>query len=656
MPQGIDLNNIYKLRSDFTIIGLTGQTGSGCSEVTSQLVKGFDEVDFKNPKVIFQKFGSKFVHNDFRKHRIVYDYAKVNFKPFMEIKYKDIITLFLIKHPLVELEKFLESNELKNEFVKSGLPVFNFTDVVKNITSFKVQYNSLSKKINSIELDKIKDKKNWKELNNFFTDAVFKKFSKLLHEGLGKNSDKSAKSNINSGLSYHKTIQVISNNLRKSGVPYDFVSSDANNIFSIVEVINSIIKSYRNKNKGGSTQVVINSLKNPLEIMFFKERYSAFYSFAINKNKETLKDDLGAKFTMSNKDDVMKLLDEEYNRDKNEEFFKQNIEECLQLADIHISFLSTEKAKEENDNISIFNEEGETIKLKANVSPYFNWQDQLLKYVSLINHPGLITPSPEERCMQLAYTAKHNSGCISRHVGAAITDEEYSIKAIGWNNTPAGQVPCVLRKTQDLIDNSFDIDAFTNYERGSSSDGQKFKAAVEQNFNENIKDNNKNLKGRNVCFCFKSLKNSISEGKNQVHTRSLHAEESAFLQISKYGGTGIKNGILFSTASPCELCSKKAYQLGIRIIYYIDPYPGISESHILTAGNKPIRVRLFNGAIGSAYHRIYQPLIPYKDELSLLLGQNIKDLTKKYKEDNEKLKEDNEKLKIEISELKKIKK
>ncbi len=253
--------------------------------------------------------------------------------------------------------------------------------------------------------------------------------------------------------------------------------------------------------------------------------------------------------------------------------------------------------------------------------------------------------------MQLAYTAKHNSGCISRHVGAAITDEEYSVKAIGWNNTPSGQVPCVLRNAEDLIDLNFDIDAFTNYE--SFGNDNKFKVAVEKHFKKEIKDNQKNLKGRNVCFCFKSLKNSISEGKNQVHTRSLHAEESAFLQITKYGGTGIKNGILFSTASPCELCSKKAYQLGIKVIYYIDPYPGISISHILSVGDKPIEVRLFNGAIGSAYHKIYHPIMPYKDELSLLLGQNIMDLTKKYKEDNKKLKEDNEKLKTENIELKK---
>lgn len=63
--------------------------------------------------------------------------------------------------------------------------------------------------------------------------------------------------------------------------------------------------------------------------------------------------------------------------------------------------------------------------------------------------------------------------------------------------------------------------------------------------------------GRNVSYCFKSEFNKMTGKSNQVHTRSLHAEENAFLQITKYGGRGIKDGSLFTTASPCELCAKK---------------------------------------------------------------------------------------------------
>ena len=134
-----------------------------------------------------------------------------------------------------------------------------------------------------------------------------------------------------------------------------------------------------------------------------------------------------------------------------------------------------------------------------------------------------------------------------------------------------------------------------------------------------------------------------------MHTRSLHAEENAFLQLTKYGGVGIQNGILFSTASPCELCSKKAYQLGIKLIYYIDPYPGISQPHILSSGENPIEVRLFTGAIGAVYSRLYQPFMSYKDELSLILGQNIKDMVTKLMEKNSDLEKRNKELEEELN-------
>lgn len=108
--------------------------------------------------------------------------------------------------------------------------------------------------------------------------------------------------------------------------------------------------------------------------------------------------------------------------------------------------------------------------------------------------------------------------------------------------------------------------------------------------------------------------------------RFFHTLENAFLQISKYGGAKIQGGKLFTTASPCELCSKKAYQLGIKEIYYIDPYPGISKSHVLTFGkNDNPKMIFFQGAIGNAYISLYAPRMPYKDEISLITGISAKE-------------------------------
>jgi tRNA(Arg) A34 adenosine deaminase TadA len=129
------------------------------------------------------------------------------------------------------------------------------------------------------------------------------------------------------------------------------------------------------------------------------------------------------------------------------------------------------------------------------------------------------------------------------------------------------------------------------------------------------------LRGRSTPFCFRDAYNDHIGENNQVHTRSLHAEENAFLQLSLNGIQMPKDAVLYSTASPCELCSKKAFQLGVSRIIYVDPYPGISQDHILASGQddrRPIVV-LFSGAIGEAYHRLYQPMMPFKDELQAIL-------------------------------------
>ena len=81
---------------------------------------------------------------------------------------------------------------------------------------------------------------------------------------------------------------------------------------------------------------------------------------------------------------------------------------------------------------------------------------------------------------------------------------------------------------------------------------------------------------------------------------------------------------LFTTASCCELCSKKAYQLGITEIYYIDTYPGISRAHILESGVNRPQMLLFKGAIGRAYVNLFTPFLPLKDEIEELTDVKVK--------------------------------
>ena len=106
--------------------------------------------------------------------------------------------------------------------------------------------------------------------------------------------------------------------------------------------------------------------------------------------------------------------------------------------------------------------------------------EQLLKYYVLMIHPGLITPTHLERCMQIAYNAKLNSGCLSRQVGAVVTNEDYSIVSIGWNEVPKGQISCSLRDVSEYNKNK-DESMYSQFERTDKDFTDKMKRNWYQN-------------------------------------------------------------------------------------------------------------------------------------------------------------------------------
>ena len=175
------------------------------------------------------------------------------------------------------------------------------------------------------------------------------------------------------------------------------------------------------------------------------------------------------------------------------------------------------------------------------------------------------------------------------------------------------------------MQNQHDLIAFSEYEMRNKD----FRGKINKLWNR-YKPHSGDINGMNLSYCFKDVYNSIKGEDNQVHKRSLHAEENAFLQIVKYGGNSIRGGYLFTTASPCVLCAKKAYQLGIKKVFYIDLYPDITLSHIFESGLDEMRphTEMFKGAIGRAYINLYNPIIPLKDEIEAITGVK-KDVIKK---------------------------
>lgn len=595
------VKQIYKLRRDFLLIGLTGRTGSGCTTVADILCTN----DFNELKSKHKDINDSVWNNDSRKSRIVYKYMREHWHPFISIKASDVIYYYAL---MLDFKSFAHEISTHGSAgkISADAPEKEDVNIKTAIQKHSEQFEKLHKIVLECEkrINDIESTKSIEEITKYI-DLITKdiaEFRRIITETLQKES-RAFLSDI---------LQRWGNNIRR----YDSVKESANGCDSkyapscLARKINRFIKLIRKAKEieqAGKettkdyTHIVIDALRNPYEVLYFRERYSSFYLMSINTDEKIRRQKLVERGFDINEIEALDKEESSIKRDFRVSYQKIDINKCIELSDIHITHDGVEVSR----NRDLVN--------------------QILTYLSLMRHPGLVPPSPIERTMQIAYTAKLNSGCLSRQVGAVVTNSDFSVRSIGWNTVPQGQTPCNLRTLTDLKHHE-DDSAYSYYER------------TNPHFQNGINNLFSAYKSCNCCdgviglplsYCFKDIHNVVeNEPKNQVHTRSLHAEENAILQLSKYGSTGIEAGKLFTTSSCCELCGKKAYQLGITEIYYIDDYPGITRSHIIECGTNSPKMILFHGAIGRAYISLFNQFLPLKDEIEALTDINVKEACK----------------------------
>ncbi len=125
-------------------------------------------------------------------------------------------------------------------------------------------------------------------------------------------------------------------------------------------------------------------------------------------------------------------------------------------------------------------------------------------------------PSWDEYFMSIAQVVASRSNCMKRHV-AAIIIRDKRIVSTGYNGTPRGVKNC-------------------------------------------------NEGGCERC------NNNTESGKNLADCVCSHGEENAIVQ-SAYHGIEIKGSTLYSTFSPCLLCTKMIINAGIQEVVYNAEYP-----------------------------------------------------------------------------------
>ena len=310
-------------------------------------------------------------------------------------------------------------------------------------------------------------------------------------------------------------------------------------IQSYGEDLNTLIHSLTSRRKC----YIIDSLKNKEELELLRSVYgSIFYCFSIftpdTERKSILRDK-----NLSISEIAELISTDEYENNTN----GQNVRDTFIDADFFI------RVSEANKGLV---------------------NKKIDRFLNIIFESQVVTPTPNEIAMYEAKSAAGNSACLSRQVGAAITNEKGEIISRGWNDVP--KYGGNLYQDGDVNDNRcFSLKGFC------SNDSKKDDLTLdivtnimadpelEQIFS-GVTDTTKKSK---LLLLLQQVIRKNSKVKDLIEfSRSVHAEMHAIIIGSQLSGRRMIGGKLFCTTYPCHNCARHIIVAGIKEIYYIEPY------------------------------------------------------------------------------------
>lgn len=192
-------------------------------------------------------------------------------------------------------------------------------------------------------------------------------------------------------------------------------------------------------------------------------------------------------------------------------------------------------------------------------------ENSCLRFLNLIFHIQVTTPSRDEAAMYTAVSAATLSACLSRQVGAAIYNAEGELIGKGANDVP--KFGGGLYGADDLEKD------FRCYRLGGKichNDDRKEK--LYESAHRTLAANSLLKRGTKPDDTREALRKT--EIKQLIeYSRAVHAEMEAIISVARKGTKSIVGSTLYSTTFPCHNCARHIVASGIKRVVYIEPYP-----------------------------------------------------------------------------------
>lgn len=187
-------------------------------------------------------------------------------------------------------------------------------------------------------------------------------------------------------------------------------------------------------------------------------------------------------------------------------------------------------------------------------------EKQVKRFVDIIHRTALRTPTVDEYGMYIAYSAGLKSACLSRQVGACITDKYGQVISTGCNDVP--------KFDGGLYNATCETDLRCYNKGGKCYNDDYKKRKIQDEIKNVLESGGVENSGDLVAKIYSStrLKYLIE------FSRSIHAEMDAITSLAKNGGPSTQGATLYTTVFPCHNCARHIIAAGIHHVVYIEPY------------------------------------------------------------------------------------